>query len=132
MKFNDYYPAVLKEIEETLGEIDETIISNFALQILDAPRIFIAGVGRTGLVMRCFAMRLMHLGIEVQILGDITTTAVSKNDLLLLGSGSGETGSLLSLAKKANNIGVHILLISIDPDSSIGKLAHDLILIFVN
>ena len=65
MKFNDYYPAVLKEIEETLGEIDETIISNFALQILDAPRIFIAGVGRTGLGMRCFAMRQMHLGIEV-------------------------------------------------------------------
>ena len=125
MKFNDYYPAVLKEIEETLGEIDETIISNFALQILDAPRIFIAGVGRTGLVMRCFAMRLMHLGIEVQILGDITTTAVSKNDLLLIGSGSGETDSLLSLAKKANNIGVHILLISIDPDSSIGKLAQE-------
>ena len=125
MKFNDYYPAVLKEIEETLGEIDETIISNFALQILDAPRIFIAGVGRTGLVMRCFAMRLMHLGIEVQILRDITTTAVSKNDLLLIGSGSGETDSLLSLAKKANNIGVHILLVSIDPDSSIGNLAQE-------
>ena len=125
MKFNDYYPAVLKEIEETLGEVDETIISNFALQILDAPRIFIAGVGRTGLVMRCFAMRLMHLGIEVQILGDITTTAVSRNDLLLIGSGSGKTDSLLSLAKKANNIGIHILLFSIDPDSSIGKLAQE-------
>ena len=125
MKFNDYYPTVLKEIEDTLGQVDETTISNFANYMLEAPRIFVAGVGRTGLVMRCFAMRLMHLDIEVQILGDITTTAVSRNDLLLIGSGSGETGSLLSIAKKANNLGVHIILISIDPNSSIGKLSQE-------
>ena len=125
MKFNDYYPTVLREIEETLGEVDKTNISNFVMQILHAPRIFIAGVGRTGLVMRFVAIRLMHLGIEVQILGDITTTAVSKNDLLLIGSGSGETGSLFSIAKKANNLGIHILLISINPDSSIANLAQE-------
>ena len=94
-------------------------------QIMDAPRIFIAGVGRTGLVMRCFAMRLMHLGIKVQILGDITTTAISKNDLLLIGSGSGETGSLVSIATKAHKLGVRILLITINPDSSIGNMAQE-------
>ena len=84
MKFNDYSSIVFKEIEETLGDIDQTNITYLMKQIMDAPRIFIAGVGRTGLVMRCFAMRLMHLGIKVQILGDITTTAISKNDLLLI------------------------------------------------
>ena len=109
MKFNDYYPTVLREIEETLGEIDQTKITYFLKQIMDAQRVFIVGVGRTGLIMRCFAMRLMHLGIEVQIIGDITTTAVGKNDLLLIGSGSGETGSILSIARKAHNLGVHIL-----------------------
>ena len=124
MKFNDYYPTVLREIEETLGEIDKINISNILKQIMDAPRIFVAGVGRTGLVMRCFAMRLMHLGIKVQILGDITTTAVSKNDLLLIGSGSGETSSLVSIARKANNLGVNILLLTINPDSNIGNLAQ--------
>ena len=125
MKFNDYYPTVLREIEETLGEIDQTKITYFLKQIMDAQRVFIVGVGRTGLVMRCFAMRLMHLGIKVQILGDITTTAVSKNDLLLIGSGSGETGSLVSIATKAHNLGVHILLITINPDSSIGNMAQE-------
>ena len=124
MKFNDYYPTVLREIEETLGDIDQTKITYFLKQIMDAQRVFIVGVGRTGLVMRCFAMRLMHLGIKVQILGEITTTAVSKNDLLLIGSGSGETGSLVSIATKAHNLGVHILLITINPDSSIGNLAQ--------
>ena len=125
MKFNDYSSIVFKEIEETLGDIDQTNITYLMKQIMDAPRIFIAGVGRTGLVMRCFAMRLMHLGIKVQILGEITTTAVSKNDLLLIGSGSGETGSLVSIATKAHNLGVHILLITINPDSSIGKMAQE-------
>ena len=125
MKFNDYYPTVLREIEETLGEIDQTKITYFVKQIMDAQRVFIVGVGRTGLVMRCFAMRLMHLGIKVQILGEITTTAVSKNDLLLIGSGSGETGSLVSIATKSHNLGVHILLITINPDSSIGNMAQE-------
>ena len=124
MKFNDYYPTVLREIKETLGEIDQANIQYFLKQIMDAQRIFIAGVGRTGMVMRCFAMRLMHLGIKVQIIGDITTTAVGKNDLLLIGSGSGETGSILSIARKAHNLGVQILLITINPDSSIGDLAQ--------
>ena len=124
MKFNDYSSIVFKEIEETLGDIDQTNITYLMKQIMDAPRIFIAGVGRTGLVMRCFAMRLMHLGIQVQILGDITTTAISKNDLLLIGSGSGETGSLLCIAKKANNLGVKTYLVTINPDSSIGNLAQ--------
>ena len=114
MKFNDYYPTVLREIEETLGEIDQTKITYFLKQIMDAQRVFIVGVGRTGLVMRCFAMRLMHLGIKVQILGDITTTAVNKNDLLLI-----------SIATKAHNLGVHILLITINPDSSIGNIAQE-------
>ena len=124
MKFNDYSSIVLKEIEETLGDIDQTNITYLMKQIIDAPRIFIAGVGRTGLVMRCFAMRLMHLGIKVQILGDITTTAISKNDLLLIGSGSGETGSLLSIAKKAQYLGVKTYLVTINPDSSIGTLVQ--------
>ena len=124
MKFNDYSSIVLKEIEETLGDIDQTNITYLMKQIMDAPRIFIAGVGRTGLVMRCFAMRLMHLGIKVQILGDITTTAISKNDLLLIGSGSGETSSLLSIAKKAQNLGVKTYLVTINPDSRIGDLAQ--------
>ena len=125
MNFNDYYPTVLREIKKTLGDIDQKNITSLINQIMDAPRIFIAGVGRTGLVMRCFAMRLMHLGFKVQILGDITTTAISKNDLLLIGSGSGETGSLLSIAKKANNLGVKTYLITINPDSSIGKLTQE-------
>ena len=124
MKFNDYSSTVLREIEETLRELDQSNITYFLKQIMDAQRIFIAGVGRTGLVMKCFAMRLMHLGINVQILGDITTTAVSKNDLLLIGSGSGETGSLVSISKKAHNLGINILLITINPDSSIGDLAQ--------
>ena len=123
MNINDYSSTVLREIKETFEEIDQSNIIYFLKQIMDAQRVFIAGVGRTGLVMRCFAMRLMHLGIKVQIIGDITTTAVGKNDLLIIGSGSGETSSLLSIARKANNLGIDILLITINPNSSIGNMA---------
>ena len=44
-------------------------------------------------------------------------------DLLLIASGSGETDSLVSLAAKAEKNGVKIVLITMDPDSSIAKMA---------
>ncbi len=36
-------------------------------------RIFVTGLGRTGLMARGFAMRLMHLGRRVYHVGDVIT-----------------------------------------------------------
>ena len=86
-------------------------------------RIFVAGAGRTGLVMRSFAMRLMHLGFQVHIIGDTTTPSVDEKDILLIGSGSGNTSSLVSISENAKEIGVSTILFTIDSSSIIGKLS---------
>ncbi|HIL16037.1 MAG TPA: SIS domain-containing protein [Deltaproteobacteria bacterium] len=125
MNFADYSSTVLKEIEQTLKQVDGSRLSEFSVQLWQSPKVFVAGAGRTGLVMRCFAMRLMHLGLYVQILGDTLTGAMKKEDCLLIGSGSGETPSLVSIAEKAQELGVRIVLFGLNPDSSIGKLASD-------
>ena len=56
-------------------------------------RIFIYGAGRSGFIGRCFAQRLMHLGIKSCFVSDAVTYRYSDNDLLILVSGSGETTS---------------------------------------
>lgn len=43
----------------------------------------------------------MHLGFNVQVIGDVTTTFAKEGDLLIIGSGSGETQSLVAMSQKA-------------------------------
>ena len=67
--------------------------------IRGADRIFVFGEGRSGLALRMAAMRLVHLGLNVHVVGDATTPAIVPGDILIVGSGSGETPVTLSLAK---------------------------------
>ncbi|QWF70213.1 6-phospho-3-hexuloisomerase [Methylomonas paludis] len=88
-----------------------------------AKRIFISGAGRSGLIGRFFAMRLMHSGYDVSVVGEIVTPSIKEGDLLVIISGSGETEQLIAFTKKAKSIGARILLISAKADSTIGDLA---------
>ena len=74
------------EVNHVLKEIDEQQIDLFMNDVLSKKRIFIAGVGRTGLMMKSFSMRLMHLGLKVFYIGETNTPSVSHNDLLIVGS----------------------------------------------
>ena len=65
----------------------------------------------------------MHLGFSVSNIGEITTPHSAPGDLLIIGSGSGETESLISLAKKAQKGGVEIAVITMDENSTIAKMA---------
>ena len=95
------------EVNHVLKEIDEQQIDLFMEDVLSKDRIFIAGVGRTGLMMKSFSMRLMHLGLKVFYIGETNTPSVNHDDLLIVGSGSGETLSLVSITEKAKNLGVN-------------------------
>lgn len=123
MKMNRIYEAMIAEIGGVLSRIDDTSIEKFVQTVYAAPRIFVAGCGRSGLMARAFAMRAMHLGKTVHVLGDVTTPSIHENDVLVIASGSGETHSLVSHAKKAKQFGAKVALITIYPDSTIGGMA---------
>ena len=61
---------------------------------MGARTVFVAGSGRSGLAMRSFAMRLIHLGLSAHVVGETTTPRITDRDLLLIGSGSGSTPGL--------------------------------------
>jgi 6-phospho-3-hexuloisomerase len=90
-----------------------------------AQRIFVSGAGRSGLITRFFAMRLMHSGYDVSVVGEIVTPSIKAGDLLIIISGSGETEQLIAFTKKAKSIGAKILLISAKSESTIGDLADE-------
>ena len=94
-----------------------------------APRIFVAGAGRSGLCMKAFGMRLMHLGKTVYVVGETTTPGILASDLLVIGSGSGRTASLLTIASHAGQRGANILLFTTEADSPLGRLAHQRVII---
>lgn len=94
-----------------------------------APRVFVAGSGRTGLCMRSFAMRLMHLGKIVHVVGEATTPSIAVEDLLVVGSGSGRTASLLAMAERAQGLGARMLLFTSVTDSPLAAFADQLFLI---
>ena len=115
------------EIGMASGGIAARQAQRLTERIRQSRRIFVAGAGRSGLMMRAFAMRLMHMGFSSYVAGETITPAIEKRDLLVIGSGSGETESLVSMARKAKKIGAFVVLITVCPRSSIAAHADEVI-----
>lgn len=120
---------ILEELTENAKQISSSSLEKFADEIIKASHIFVAGAGRSGFVARGFANRLMHLGLKVYFVGEPTTPAIEKGDLLVISSGSGETDSLVVMADKARKVGASVVTVTIHPEASIGRICESCIVI---
>ncbi|WP_159708896.1 6-phospho-3-hexuloisomerase [Arthrobacter sp. 18067] len=120
---------VRDEITGTAAKIDEQQMARLASHLSHPGRIFVAGAGRSGLVLRMAGMRLMHLGLTVHIAGDTTTPAIASGDLLLVASGSGTTSGVVKSAETAAKAGARIAAFTTNPDSPLAGLADALVII---
>ena len=80
---------------------------------------------------KMLAMNLSQIGLSAYVVGDlaISTPAIHKGDLLVINSGSGETGTMKVLAERAKDHGARLALVSSRAKSSIGDLADCNVLI---
>jgi 6-phospho-3-hexuloisomerase len=115
--------AVHGELTAALAAVTDADLHSTHDMLTQARRIFVAGKGRTGLQMRGFAMRLMHCGLQVHVVDDVTTPAITSNDVLVIGSGSGRTPSLVGYAQRAKRESAPIVLITGAAQSPIEELA---------
>jgi 6-phospho-3-hexuloisomerase len=114
----------VKNNEDSINDDDLVKLIDLVIKIKDSDNmVFMYGAGRSGFIGRCFAQRLMHLGINSCFVSDAITHQYTKNDLLILISGSGETTSPVAIAQKAKKIGGKIALLTGNVDSTIGKLS---------
>lgn len=102
----------LSNLLENLKEVENQNYESLLLYIERAKRIFISGLGRSGLVGKFFAMRLMHLGLESYVVGETTCPSIKKNDLLIIISSSGKNQTLLNFVKIASTQGAKIFSIT--------------------
>lgn len=127
MNTSDLMTSIIKDLSRTLNQINEDEIEALEAAILNAERIFIAGKGRTGLQMRAFAMRLMHLGLTVHVVDDVTTPSIQRGDLLIIGSGSGKTASLVRYTEACVEIGADLATITGNRESPIAEHAETVV-----
>ena len=117
------------KIRSTANHLQDEEIDVFIKEILAADRIYVMGAGRSGLVAKAFAMRLMHIGFTAFVVGETITPAMRQNDLLVIFSGSGRTKTIADIAETAEEIGGRIALITSNRDSRIGKIADAMVII---
>ncbi|MCC8166931.1 MAG: 6-phospho-3-hexuloisomerase [Planctomycetes bacterium] len=115
--------GILDELSSLYARMDDAGVATLVEWLRDESAVFIGGAGRSGLLLRCFAMRLMHMGMRVHFLGDTLTPAAVAGDVLLVGSGSGETESLVAAMRKADRLGLRKALVTTRPDSTMGRMA---------
>lgn len=127
MERNSNLHTILSELNAAADQIDLEQVEHMTNVLHTAGRIFVAGAGRSGLMMRAFAMRLMHLGFDVYVVGETVTRSIAKGDILLIGTGSGETKTLIPMAEKAKSLEAMVGALTLSPTSSIGRLADILI-----
>ncbi|MDR1820382.1 MAG: 6-phospho-3-hexuloisomerase [Methanobrevibacter sp.] len=114
---------VLEKINDSVDYINENNINEIIDLIINSKNVFLVGAGRSGLVAKSFAIRLMQIGISVYIVGDAVTPAVCKDDCICALSGSGETKSVHLTVKTAKEIGSKVVLFTSNPNSRIAKLS---------
>lgn len=127
MKTTQYLVEVVQELSRTVDLISDEEAEKLVNKILESKKIFVAGAGRSGFMGKSFVMRMMHMGIDAYVVGETVTANLEKGDLLIIGSGSGETKTLVSIAEKAKSLGGTVAAVTISPDSTIGKLADIII-----
>lgn len=120
---------ILNDLQDILSGIDPGKAHGLLTDIREANRVFVAAAGRSLLMMRAFAMRLMHLGFTVYVVGETVTPAIGEGDLLLAGTASGETATLKIMAEKAKKAGARLDVLTIDRHSSLAELCDGLLLI---
>ena len=120
---------ILAELAGVASDLDYGQVARLAEEVRSADRVFLAGAGRSGLVLRMAAMRLMHLGLTVHVAGDTTTPAITDGDLLLVASGSGTTSGVVKAAQTALAAGARVAAITTNPSSAVAGFADALVVV---
>lgn len=121
--------AVLEELEAALLGVDDRQIQGLVAVVMESGRIFCDGMGRSGLQVASFAMRLAQMGLTSYVVSETTTPSITANDLLLVCSGSGETPGLVEHARKAKAVGATVVVVTTNNVCSLVELANHMVLV---
>ncbi len=132
IKFSESIEYICTSMNEVLKNSNKSDVRKTAMTIIDAPQVFVYGAGRSGLVGRTFAMRLMQLGQRAFFIGETITPAVKDGDCVLFVSKTGETQTAIQAAKVVTErVKAKVIVLTSSPDSTLADFADVLMVLDV-
>ena len=117
------YGAVLADFDSVFTRLDEGAVERAVDEIARAKRIALYGVGREGLQIKGFCMRLFHLGRAAAMVGDMTTPPIGAGDLLVVSAGPGQFSTVEALMGVTKGAGARTLVVTAQPDGACARKA---------
>ena len=113
--------VVLEEIVRFGAALPLARLDELCEAIGAAERVFLHGVGRSGLVLRLLAVRLTHLSLRCHVVGEATTPAIGPRDLLIAASGSGMTPGVVAIAERARAAGAAVVALTAHGEAALAR-----------
>lgn len=126
---DDIYRKALDELHSVLVAVDKTQEANALDLIAASRRIALYGVGREGLQIKGFAMRLFHLGLHAHVVGDMSVPHLGDGDLLIVSAGPGDFSTVSALIGVAKAAGAKTLCVTAEPDGAAPRAADAILAI---
>ena len=125
--FAQAYEELIKSISTALRGLDREEVETLLESLMDTrtrgKKVLVVGAGRSGLVGKAFAMRLMHLGFPVFVLGETINPNVGEGDMVIVISGSGKTTVPLAAAQMAKSLNAKVVAITSQEESPLAQTA---------
>lgn len=120
---------IFNELNDLYKDISEEQISNVVNLLLESQdqKIIGLGAGRMGYSLQAFIMRLSHIGFKAYMIGDTTLPRIDSKSIILVNTSSGETPSILLLAKQAKDAGSTLVCFTTNKSSSIGAISDHVV-----
>jgi 6-phospho 3-hexuloisomerase len=110
-----------ERVTASLEHVDPALVAKVVETLAKAPQIFVYGAGRSGIIGRAFAMRLVQTGLRAYVIGESVTPIVRRGDVVVIVSGQGESYSSIQTANIVRREGAELIVLTSRPTS---KLAH--------
>jgi 6-phospho-3-hexuloisomerase len=125
----DRIDTAIGELHAVLRAVDEGAVEHLTQRVLDARRIVCYGLGRELLSLRAFCMRLMHLGLDAHVAGDVTAQPAGSGDLVIVSAGPGTLAMAETIVDLAHAAGASVLVLTAQPAGPVPAKADDVIVI---
>ena len=118
---NELAKGALQDLAGVFAAMPEDALDGLIEEVVKARRIVVFGLGREGLQMRGFAMRLFHMGRDVAVWGDMTAPPVGAGDLLFVSAGPGDLATARALVGIAKAAGARTALVTAQPQGALAN-----------
>ena len=116
-------------LEEIFESIPDDAVDLAVKEITSHKRVFVHGLGRSGLMMKALAMRLAQAGYTAFVVGDATTPAITSEDLIFIASASGKTPGALRAAEISRSVGACVFAFTASKTSDLAAISDNTVLL---